>query len=188
MPLPLAWLWPACNKMPEIIPKPKEKTPSGKIFLLSFSIALLIGVILSYFVLDFFQKKSLISLENLKTEVSQGKTTKEITFEKEIKSLEKKIKIFSQISEKHFLVTKFFEELEKLSHPRVWYSDLNLDIKGGKATISGVSDNFSSLGQQILIFENNPKILETNLSKISINRKGQIEFTLDLSLDPSIFK
>lgn len=174
--------------MVEIIPKIEEKAPPWQAYVFYFSIALLIGVILSFFILGLTQKRSLTFFEDLKTKIAEEKTPQRLALEKEVTVLEKKIKTFSNLSGKHFQVSNFFEELEKSSHPRIRYSQLNLDTQGGKLTISGVTENFYSLGQQLLIFKDNPKILTADLSKIAISKKGQIEFTLDLSLAPEVFK
>lgn len=172
----------------EIIPKPEIQVPPWQKNLFYFSIALLIGLILIFFILGILQKRSLVSFENIKTEISQEKTPQNLALEKEMKAIENKINAFSQISEEHYRVSKFFEELETLSHPRTWYSNFILNTETGELTISGLADNFTALGQQLLIFNNNPKILAADLSKVAIGKKGQIEFTFKISLDPSILK
>ncbi|MFQ6049965.1 MAG: hypothetical protein ACE5J0_02940 [Candidatus Paceibacterales bacterium] len=174
--------------MVEIIPKPIEEVPGWQKILFYFSILLLLGVIVSYFVLVFLEKKSQVTLQNLEETLAKTKAQEIISLEKEIFGHQKKIRDFSPLFEQHILTSKFFEFLEKKSHPRIFFSQVNLNSGVSKVVLSGQADSFLTLGQQLLIFEAETLIKGLSLSQVSISKEGKIEFVLDLSLSPKIFR
>ena len=171
-----------------IIPK---KTETGFPFvniLLYFSLVLFAGAILSLFVLDFYRNKSeknLLQIENLivEKETPEGKD-----LEQEVLKYKEKIDKVAPLLASHQKSSAFFPLLEKFSHPKVVFSTLSLNIKESKAALAGTTESFQTLGQQIHVLKKEKSITNVNLSGISIGEKGNIRFTLDLSLDPQIFK
>ncbi len=174
--------------MVEIIPKPIEKAPGGQKILFYFSTLFLIGVIASYFVLSSFQKKSQGELQNLEAMIAKGRTPEMVSLEKGILYYQRKIKDFSQIIDQHIFISKFFTLLEKKTHPKVFFSKIDLNSKDLRVNLSGETDSFFDLGQQFLILDSEPLFGSPNLSKVSISKKGKIEFELNFSPDPKIFK
>jgi len=169
--------------MVEIIPKPIEKVPFWQQILFYFSISLLVIVIISYFVLGAFQKKSEIYLQNLDEKISQAKTPEIIALEKEVLSWQRKIKDFAKVFDQHKLNSKFFQFLEEKTYPKVFFSKIDLNSQNLEVILSGQADSFQSLGYQIQILEKEPLIKKINLSKISIGKEGGVEFTLEINLD-----
>lgn len=144
-------------------------------------------MILSHFVFGYFQKKSLINLVNLETILVQEKTSQRKDMEKEILFRQKKINDFSTLLSQHLMSSNFFKVLEALTHPNIWFSEVSLDSDTSKVIISGETEDFQTLGQQLIIFQEAPAIIGSELSQISIGR-GRIQFTFLLSLDPQVFK
>lgn len=171
----------------EIIPRKAVPLPLWLKILFYILISLLLAALLSYFILGHFQKKSLTALQNLEEEIRKEKTPQKIALEKEILSYQKKINDFSLVLDHHLLSSKFFGFLEKTSHPRIWFSKINLSPGEHLAVISGRAETFLVLGQQLQILKSEALIKNTNLSKISLGKKGEIEFTLTLSFDPKFF-
>jgi len=175
--------------MIEIIPKPAQKLPLWLNILFYFSIGLLLATILTYFILGRSLKKSDISLKNLEETIShQEKTSEEISLEREVSDYQKKIKDFSLLFFQHRYCSKFFDFIEKNCHPKIWFSQFSLNSKQAEANLSGEAENFTVIGQQFLIFKSSPLVKNINLAQISIGRAGRVNFSLDLSLDPSVFK
>lgn len=179
--------------MVEIIPKPTIKAPLGLNILLYFSIVLLIIAVLSIFVLDRLIKNSTDTLDNLKAAI--GKTTPEETaLRKEISDQERKLNDFSSLLDNHRKISKSFSFLENLSHPKAWFSSFSADPNQSLVRVSGLTESFQTLGEQLIIFQNPPlpeqkKLIKSvALSEISIGEGGKIGFTFTLSLDPQIFK
>jgi hypothetical protein len=172
----------------EIIPRKAAPMPLWLKILFYTLITLLLVSVLGYFILGHFQKKSLTALQNLEEEISKEKTPQKIAQELEILSYQKKINDFSLLLDHHLLSSKTFSFLEKTSHPRIWFSKINLIPGEALVIISGRAETFSALGQQLQIFKNEAFIKDTTLSKIFLGGKGEIEFTLTLSFDSGFFK
>jgi len=174
--------------MIEIIPRKAAPLPFWLKILFYILIALLLAIILSYFILGHFQKESLATFQTLEEEIAQEKTPQKTAKEQEILSYHKKINNFSRILERHLIASKFFSLLEKNSHPRIWFSKVNVSPGEQLAVVSGRAETFPALGQQLQIFKKEAFIKDVTLSKISLGERGEIEFTLNFSFDPNFFK
>ncbi len=176
----------------EIIPKTKTKKTYFLGILFYFSLLLFITSLISYFALNFYQKR----LEGELTNIKKGleKTADEKALEEEIFGSEKnvgyqqKIKDFGVLLNAHKLPVNFFNFLEENTHPKVWFSKFNLDLEKNLLEMSGYADNFEVLGQQALIFKRQDFIKNMNLSMVSLGKDGKVNFDLQLTIDPKIFK
>ena len=172
----------------EIIPKKIEaKLPAVNI-LFYLSLILLIIFVLSYFVLGYFQKKSARTLQNIQDLISQKETSEAKALKKKIFGYQEKIEAVASLLASHQLSRDFFTRLEDLSYPKVFFSELDLDVGKSQASLSGQTESFEALGQQLLIFRKGEFIKDVNLTKVSIGREGKIEFIIELSFDPKMFK
>jgi len=171
----------------EIIPKKTEaKLPAVNI-LFYLSLILLIIFALSYFVLGYFQKKSAKTLQNIEDIISQKETSVKALKEK-IFGYQEKIEVVASLLTSHQLSRNFFTRLEDLSCPKVFFSNLDLDVGKYQVSLSGQTESFEALGQQLLIFKKGEFIKDVNLTKVSIGKEGEIEFSIELSFDPQMFK
>ena len=174
--------------MIEIIPKPAQKLPLWQNILFYFSIAVLIASFLSYFVLGHFIKNSQKTLQELEGTLAREKTSSQLLLEEEVFNYQKKIADFSLLLRSHLFTSKTFGLLERNSHPKIWFFQFNLDSTKNLLVLSGEAEDFSVLGQQLLIFKKEPLIKGLDLSNISVGRKGRVAFILNFSLDPRLFK
>lgn len=202
MPLLSAPPWEGLNKSKnmaiEINPKPANKSPFLVNILFYLSITLLLSMIFSYFILDRFQKSASEKIRQIDSKISSEKTQEWISLEEELKTKKKKIDDFSALIKEHNLPSKFlafsegtFSETKNfgnLIHPKVQILSFSLDIKNSKVKISGLTENFITLEQQYLIFQSEPLLKEVNLSNILIGKEGKINFSFEISFDPSVFK
>jgi len=172
----------------EIIPKPIEKIPSYQKKLFYFSIFLFIALLFAYFILTSLGKKSENILSNLKESIAKGKTPEIFSLENENLNYQKKIKDFSPLLAKHLFLSKIFEFFERNTHPKVFFSEIHLNSLNSTASLSGQTDSFSTLGQQLAIFEKEPLVEKADLTQVSITKEGKIKFFLNFSFNPKIFK
>jgi len=171
----------------EIIPKKEAKVPSWQSYLLYFIIVLLFCSILGYFALDYLVKKSEQKLQQTEGAIGRAKSPERKTLEDELKSLSAKIDDFTPLLLNHQKSSNFFNFLEENTHPKVFFTKLNLDAKGNLAELSGQTDDFLTLGQQLLIFQKSEFIQNLRLSKVGISKEGKVEFTFNFSLNPKLF-
>ena len=119
--------------------------------------------------------------KNLQTSENDQATTRIIGLEKEINDAKK-------LLASHVYSSKGFGALESLTLPNVQLNNLNLDIKGGKASFGGRTETYNSLARQMLVFENATSTVRgINVSGISLNQSGGIGFSMNLDLNPGLF-
>lgn len=174
--------------MVEIIPKPIEEKPLWQKILFYFSILLLVGVISGYFYLFYLQKKADKDLAELNQKISEGQTPERLALEEETLDWNNKLQDFAPFLTQHILNTQFFDFLEQKTHSRIFFNKINLNSKNYSVLLSGKADSFVTLGQQLLIFEKEQLIENFTVKDVSLNKEGQIEFSLELSLSSQIFK
>ncbi|MFH1841320.1 MAG: hypothetical protein ABH800_00990 [Candidatus Nealsonbacteria bacterium] len=174
--------------MVDLIPKPTRKSPKWQNILMSISLVLLIVAVAGYFLLDYLKKDSQAALQGIEESIAAITTPEDQDLEKEVFDYQKKIEDFAVLFGKHLNPSSFFALLEESCHPQVWFTELDLDFEKLQATVSGKTPNFYILGQQSLVFQKQDLIKGVGLSKASIGKGGEVDFTFSLSLDPEIFK
>ena len=170
----------------EIIPKPLAREPVWLNIVFYISIGLLVSIILSYLLLDYFQRNTERVVEEVKASLLVFQTSEEQELERSILRYQKKIDDFAFILKQHQVNSNFFTFFEEITHPEVRFSSINLTKSS--AQLSGEAENFVVLNQQLLIFQTDPKISNTSLSQVSLGREGKVGFTFTLTLSPEIFK
>ncbi|MCD6402328.1 hypothetical protein J7L36_00515 [bacterium] len=174
--------------MIEIIPKPTKKPPIWQQILLYGSILLLISSFLSFFLLTRFVAKTQKQIQEIETTLSQERTEEEKALEKEAFDYQNKISDFTFLIERHQYPSKFFDFFQGLCHPKVWFSHFSLNTREHTVEVTGESENFVALSQQLDLFKENQKVRDVSLSNISLGREGKIIFSIYLSFDPEIIK
>jgi len=153
----------------EIIPRGEIKLPFWLIVLGVFAIILLIGFLGSYLYLEISIKKmsqEIQEKELILTPLIEAIEKKE----EELNPIEKKIDDFGELLQKHKIPLNIFNFLEKICLP------------------SGHTNTFVTLEQQILVLKQDPFVKSLNISGVSINEKGEIDFTFLLVFASQIFK
>lgn len=170
----------------EISPRKEIEKKNWLDFIFYFSLILFLITVLSYFILDVFLKKTSGDFDVLKQKITQ-RTEEEETLEKDLLLNKKKIDDFSIILNKHILSSQVFSFIEKLTHPKVFFKDFIFTADQANLRIPGQTQDFKTLGEQILIFQKEQNIKNVNLSNLSLTEDGKITFTLDIFLNPEVF-
>ena len=174
--------------MVNLIPKPIKKISKNQKILLYFLVFSVFFLTVAYIFLISLEKQAQASLQAVEQQISAQKTTEMINLESTIKSYKREIDEFAPYLNNHILVTKFFDFLEKNTHPRIYFSQISLKLSSASVNLSGRADSFLSLGQQLMIFNGDSMVKNVSLSNISLSEEGSIMFNLGLSLDSSLFK
>jgi len=172
--------------MVEIIPKPAIKTSLLESILLTLAVLLLISLAFSFVYLKYAYSKTQDELENAKTALIEGETPEEIRLKERVLDAKKKIDDFATVFELHRAANNFFEFVEKSTHPKVYWEKVDLSPLDSQVSLLGRAENFKVLGQQMIILEEKEEIREIILSKISLGEG--VQFSLELSFDPQLFK
>lgn len=174
--------------MVTIIPKPPKKIPQWQPLFFYFSLALLAAAVLGYFVLNYFQGKSLAALDDLEERLAGVSTTEDKKIETGVFTSQKLLQDFSTLVSEHQKSSQFFALLEENTHPGVWFTSLDLNLSLPLAKVEGAARNFQTLAQQVYIFQEEDLIEEIKLTNIALGERGEAEFSLELSLSPEIFQ
>ncbi len=180
----------------EVAPQ-KEEKPLWQTLLFYFSFVLLILSMILFLALKFYFIKKLdteigdidVQIAKQGQSVEDGKTISNI--ESDVKAAETKIKDFKTLYQGNLKASKFFQEFEGSIHPKVYFTSLSLNLKSDepKAVLSGQTESFQSLIQQIEIFQNKTNFIKNfDVSNIGMAGEGGVGFSLTLNLQPAIFK
>jgi hypothetical protein len=172
----------------QIIPKQRDRSLSLVNILLYFSLVLLVAAAASYFILNYFQQKTEKDIQLLDEKLAAADASPEAVLAKEVLDYQKKIDDFSSLLASHTNSSSTFSLIESITHPKVFFSDFLLEINKKSITLSGKTDSFQTLDQQLSIFKNDKIIKEVNISNIVFEKDGRISFGFNLILDPQIFK
>ena len=173
--------------MVEIIPKEAYKPSKGLNILFYFAIFLLLLSVGGYFTLNNFLQKAENDLAALEQEISQIMTPEKAALEQEVLTSKNEIDKFANLVNQHLETSKVFGIIQRATHPQVWFTGFDLNSRQKTFEVSGETQSFETLGQQILIMRNEEAISTVELDTLSIGSDGRVEFILSLSLKPDTF-
>ena len=170
----------------EIEKKSKLKGPLWLYILMVVGVVLALGLAGTYFY--FFKVGKDISQQIEEMDQALKKTSEEKELENTLLSKEKKVEDFQELLSKHRKVLNVFNFFQEKTHPKTWFSEFDFSGKEKTVSLSGTADGFIAVGQQILILREEELLKNIKLSGLSMGEEGKIEFSLQLTLDPQIFK
>jgi len=174
--------------MVEIIPKPERKIPGWQKALLYFSVLFLILTVFGYLVVASFERNSERELENLTRQIAEGKSEEIVLLEEQVLSYKKEIDKVAPFFKQHTLSSQIFDFVEKNTHPKTFFFEFSLKSDVSTALLSGLTDSFLSLGQQIVMLDEAPQVESVEMADVFLVPTGGIEFQLEVILKDSLFK
>lgn len=172
----------------EIVPRPKAKPKRIITFLFFLSTVFLILAVAAYFGLYSIKDKKNEELEDLRISLTAQETAELRGLQKDLMEYEGKIKDIATLLDSYREPTKFFRFLGGITHPRVMWFNLTLDLLEGNVSLSGEADNVTTLIQQVYIFEGESRIGDFKLSSFSMGEGQGVSFNVAFSLAPELFK
>lgn len=150
----------------------------------SFTLIFLYLTVLGLYLFMFFYERK-TSEELLKTNLALQKTEEELKLEERIKILKQKIDDSYLLIFSHKYPSNIFEFMEKVTHPKVWFSSFEYNSEKREISLKGAAEDFKVLGQQKQILEKAmlDKNIETfNFQDLSFSRgeKEGISFSLKI--------
>ena len=172
----------------ELIPKEKLKTPSPINFLFYLSLILVIILGACYFGMKIKISSIKSQIEETKVNVSKIKIEGDKETERQVLGYQKKINDFSKLFKEHKITSSFLGFLRGSTHLKVSFSTLDLNVETAQVILGGETENFKTLGEQILYLKGSEFIKGLNLSNLALGKEGDVNFDISLSLNPEIFK
>lgn len=110
--------------------------------------------------------------------------------EEDLLNAQKIIEDFKILYKNSPKVSKFFEAFPTWTHPKISYSNFNLNVQSKSITMSGATSGFRSVMEQIAILEmeQGKTIVSFNISNINLAESGAVTFDLDVNLNPDLLK
>jgi len=173
--------------MPQFIPKEKPKRSIGLDILLVFSLLLLIAAAAGYFIFYKLINDGKLVLDDLNSKIAQEKTAERLALEKEMTEMKRKIDDFSYLVNQHLKIDQVFTIIQENTHPQIWFTQFELDPRFKIVKLIGEAQNFTTIGQQVSLFQKVEKINQVNLDEISLTKEGKIGFKLFLSFKSEVF-
>lgn len=170
----------------EITPRVKLKLPIWIISLGVLTILLVIAFLGSYLYL-FISINSMSKQIEEKQPILAPLEENIRNKEEELIPLSEKIDSFAKLIQGHKKSLNIFNFLEQICLPNVWFSDFDFSSKAGEVTVSGETDNFVSLEQQIIILRQEPFVKNLSISEASISEEGKVVFIFLITFDPQVF-
>ena len=174
--------------MVELIPKKIPKLPNWLNILFYVSLLFLVLSISSYFVLNHFLKESRAVVANLNQSLETLESSENLSLREEVLGHQKRIKDFSYLMSTHLESSNVFTFLEQVCHPRVQFDKFDLDSRTAILKISGTTQSFETLGQQLIILRGESLVENVTLSKLSMGRDGGVSFDLSILLKSQTLK
>ncbi|MBU1045553.1 hypothetical protein KJ616_00325 [Patescibacteria group bacterium] len=147
-----------------------------------FSLLLIAIMLILYFAFNFQIKRAETSLEEVKNELERTRTEEQTELQKTVLGFQKRIDDVAVLLKDREKVSDILTFLETYVHPKVYFNSMTLDIENRLLNLQGVSEDFTSLGQQIFAFQQDPFIKEVKLSNVALSGEGEVKFVIGLSL------
>ncbi len=126
------------------------------------------------------QKKVAIATETEQIIQSNAELSQRISL------VSRRLNDFSQLLQNHRLNSGLFVFLSAICHPRAQFTSLSVGDNGSHLTLGLKTENFKTLGEQLLILKSHPQISAVSFTGLSIDREGKITCSLGLNIDPKI--
>jgi len=150
--------------------------------------ALLIASVSCYLVFMFKTYLQNQKIAELNDKLVLYGTKEEKTAEDKFLDYKKKIEDFNTLIDKHTTSLKVFNFLEKKTLPNIWFSSINILETKYEISLVGESETVAVLGRQVALFEESKGyIKDVTVLSSKMGTQGRTQFSLTLSLDPSIF-
>ncbi len=170
-----------------IIPKKEIEKKPWLDWVFYFCLILLIISVLSYFVLEYSLKGAEAESKDLENKIFEQQNEENNQLKEKLILNQKKIDDFSVVLKEHKLTSQVFTFIQNSTHPEVSFMDFSFNSTNSSLILSGQASNFKTLGEQLLILQRQENIQNIELSNISLMEEGNIDFNLDIVLNPKIF-
>lgn len=171
--------------MVDIIPKQKLEYPVWTQALFVGSVLFLLALAGGFFFILQLQGKAEKELESIEGVLAQGKTLDEARLEQSVFRYRDKFNDFLSIAgAERNDARPVFEFLEAYTHPQVVFTTISVEPKLATLKLAGATQNFRTLQEQMVIFQNREELTKLTLSNIVLGEKGQVVFQLEMIFTP----
>jgi len=152
-----------------------SKTTFMVFFLVILSLLLYGGLLL-------YEKKLSTNLETIKKEISLLAEKRTPEDENAIVAFDTRLSVLKDVFKNHTYWSNFFAKFEDLTISEAFFSDAKFTLADNEITITlkAATRTYTTLAQQMLVFQQDPTVNKVAVSDISLSEKGGIDFNLSL--------
>jgi len=168
-----------------IIPKPKEEEPTWVAAIFWSLVALLVVLVVPILIFQgqingLAKKKAALQAEESKLVADNAGLVQRMTL------VFRRLNDFSQLLGEHRFNSNLFVFLGTICHRRAQFTGLAISDASNHLTIGLKTENFKTLGEQLLILKSNPQVSNSKFSGLAIDKDGKIVGMLDFDFDRKI--
>jgi len=167
-------------------PKPKQKSIFADLFFI-FSLLVLFAAIGGFFAFNYLIEQRLVQYDDLSAQMAQEMTPDQKTLESSVLGYRQRLQDFPPLLNSHTSPSRFFQALEKITYPQIYFNGIKLNPLDRTAVIVGKAASFDSLSKQLAIFRKAEGIFDNiDLSQINLAASGSIEFSFNAKINKEI--
>lgn len=93
-----------------------------------------------------------------------------------------------QLIGSHVFSSNVFEFLQKVTHPRVRFSNFSFSREEKKINLTGEGASYRTVAEQISVLESNIQVEKVDFGGLSLGEKGLVNFKVTIFFKPSLLE
>lgn len=169
--------------------KPKQLPPTWPKGLLTFALIIFLFAGGVWLGLDYWNKNKESQLTVLEDEFQNLRDSFALEQEQEVVLFEKKLNNLSKLLTNHIYFSKVLNVLEQLTHPQIYYTNLDFSEEKNLLTIEGVAKNQRALSEAVSGLVNHPEeIKAVAVREMKLVKDKDLTFSLYVFIQPGLLK
>lgn len=169
--------------------KPKGLPPTWPKGLLIFTLVVFFIAVGAYFGLDYWNKNKEAKLTVLEEEFQNLRDSFALEQEKEVILFEKKLNSLDKLLTNHTYFSKVLVALEELTHPQIYYTNLDFSTDKNILTLEGIAKNQMVFSEAVSgLVNNSDKIKAVAVKDMKVTNEKDIAFSLYVFIQPILLK
>ncbi len=173
--------------IPKTYPREEVRAKQGVGILMFLGIILFILALLIWAGVFFYKNLLARQITDLNNSLKRLEADFEPPQIQELARISKALGVGRELLSSHRSPSRLFKFLEDNALETVRFSNFVLSAKDLKLVMMGEAKSYTILAQQASIFEKSPMVKKLSLSNLSLRENGNINFTVEIILDPAIF-
>jgi hypothetical protein len=156
-------------------------------FYVALSLLILVVAVVAYIGLVFYSTDLEDELETLQLDITILENQIDRDLEKEMTAFAFRLDTIEYLLTNHTYSSRVFEFLEDITHPNVQFTNFQFDMKDNFVQLEGKTKNYLTLGEQIIVFQNDERISNFKIFNIKLSGKDGVFFSASFTLDKEIY-
>jgi hypothetical protein len=166
----------------EIIPKKQQEFSSFKEKAYYIAISFFVLIVSLTFLFVFLKWKFSRDIINVQDTIESQKTSEILSLEERLQRYYVKMRNIPVVIGNRKSSLLYLENIEKITHPLVYFPSIKFDINNGLITGSGVAKNMVVFDQQSNIFSKSENVFNFDVSDFVIREDRTVEFPLAITI------